>query len=178
MTMTETQTRYYITITEYVGPNERDAYGRRHRSLLRIGTEPPRTNMSREVQTRGWLGTTNDWASYAHGEYDTLEEAMESAQRSWKTFVLDDEDEGVYLLDDPSLVAVLGMGDADPWSVVDAEDWLTEPKLLYDDIRQDPSDEGIARLAERLTEEAKGDGITVDGIEEALLMIRDDALAG
>jgi hypothetical protein len=36
--------------------------------------------MSREIRTSGWLGTTNDWAKYAHGEFNTIEEAREARE--------------------------------------------------------------------------------------------------
>lgn len=32
-----------------------------------VSTEPPRTNMSREVSVHGWCGTTNDVAVYGEG---------------------------------------------------------------------------------------------------------------
>jgi hypothetical protein len=34
--------------------------------------------MSGEECTSGWLGTTNDWAEYAHGEFSSLEEARQA----------------------------------------------------------------------------------------------------
>lgn len=63
---------YYITSSEYVGPNLSD---RCNSHSYEIKTKAPRTNSSREIRTEGWLGTTNDVAEYAHGEFETLEEA-------------------------------------------------------------------------------------------------------
>jgi hypothetical protein len=69
--------KYYIVSENYVGPNV-DQNLNSH--CVRITTTPPRTNMSREIRTSGWLGTTNDWAKYAHGEFNTIEEAREARE--------------------------------------------------------------------------------------------------
>lgn len=65
---------YYVIETQYVGPNQtQDHYVDVDR--IEISTTPAITNCSHEVRTNGWCGTTNDWAVYAHGEYDTIEDA-------------------------------------------------------------------------------------------------------
>jgi hypothetical protein len=63
---------YYIIERNYVGPNP-DQHLNDH--TYKITTEPGRGNLSNEVRTQGWLGTTNDWSETAHGEYDTEEAA-------------------------------------------------------------------------------------------------------
>lgn len=52
-----------------------------------IQTEPDRTNMSDEPKSEGWLGTTNGLHAYAHGEFETLEEAATFVEEKWPTAV-------------------------------------------------------------------------------------------
>ena len=73
-----TETRYYIITTEYAGPRENlDA------DRIEIHTQPGITNTSHEVRTEGWLGQTGDWSQYAHGEYATLNDALDAVDRLW-----------------------------------------------------------------------------------------------
>ena len=62
--------KYYIIETNYVGPN--DLYDP---DTIGIYTRPAYGNMSKEPVVDGWAGTTNDWATYAHGEFDSIDEA-------------------------------------------------------------------------------------------------------
>ncbi len=62
--------KYYIIEINYIGPNplcDVDTIG--------IYKTPAYGNMSKEPVVDGWAGTTNDWATYAHGEFDSIEEA-------------------------------------------------------------------------------------------------------
>lgn len=63
-------TVYFITNREYVGPNQAE---HADADYYLIQTAPPRTNQSGQIRTEGWLGTTNDWAEYARGQFDTRE---------------------------------------------------------------------------------------------------------
>ena len=74
--MTET-THYYIITTEYAGPNPRENLDA---DRIEIHTQPGITNTSYEVRTEGWLGQTNDWSQHAHGEYATLEDALDAVK--------------------------------------------------------------------------------------------------
>lgn len=69
---------FYLISSEYVGPNKANSAGDiiGDSETIVITTTPPTANMSGEVLTSGWLGTTNDWASYAKGEYKSLELAL------------------------------------------------------------------------------------------------------
>ena len=67
-----TSTSYYITSSEYVGPNVAE---RPNSKRYYITTVAPRTNMSHEIRVSGWLGTTSDISEYACGEFETLESA-------------------------------------------------------------------------------------------------------
>ncbi len=65
-------TTYYVLSSEFLSPNPAQNL---NTHIYQITTVPGTTNMSHEVRTSGWLGTTNDTACYAHGEFDSIEEA-------------------------------------------------------------------------------------------------------
>lgn len=67
--MKKEETRYYVTSGEDIGPSDAQE------KIYYISTAAPRTNLGGTIVTAGWLGTTDDVAAYAHGAYDTLEEA-------------------------------------------------------------------------------------------------------
>jgi hypothetical protein len=69
---------YYITSSEYIGPNRPKVDTR-----ITIMTAPGRTNMSNEARLTGWLGTTNDFSCYAHGEFETEEAARAQVSANW-----------------------------------------------------------------------------------------------
>lgn len=62
--------KYYVIEIKDVGPNAKPL-----NEEYVIQNKPGCTNMSHETLENGWLGTTNDIAEYAHGVYDTIEEA-------------------------------------------------------------------------------------------------------
>ena len=64
---------FYIIEREYVGPNRDQHADDGH--IIIVQNVPGRTNSSYEERIDGWLGTTNDWAEYARGEYGSLESA-------------------------------------------------------------------------------------------------------
>lgn len=85
---------YYITEHSYAGPNQLqekfwDA------DYIVISTIPPRTNMSHEVRTEGWCGTTNDWGIYAHGEFESMEDAVEAINSRFNGSREIDDNDGV-----------------------------------------------------------------------------------
>jgi hypothetical protein len=85
---------FYIISSENVGPNADP----NHNCVWITKTEP-RTNTSNAVLTRGWLGMTNDISKYAHGEFETLEDAQDAIETLLKhdgyrvDELLDDEED-------------------------------------------------------------------------------------
>ena len=77
--------KYYIIESHYVGPNNI------HRHSITIQNEPGRANMSHEIQLDGWLGTSNDYAAYAHGTYATQEAAETYILATWPSALLADD---------------------------------------------------------------------------------------
>ena len=69
---------FYVVEHEYIGSNfssASDAEEILNNETWDILSEPPRTNLSKEIRTNGWLGSNNDWSSKAHGEFETIDEA-------------------------------------------------------------------------------------------------------
>ena len=66
--------KYYIVEQHYIGPTPRDV---EHIDFNRfeISTKPPPYEFIGFVRSRGWLGTYDNVALYAHGIYDSLEAA-------------------------------------------------------------------------------------------------------
>src|SRR5256885_2081753 len=79
---TEGYTMYYVIESKYVGPNQ-DQSQYCDVDTIGIFTAPGKTNSSREVRLEGWLGTTNDWSEYAHGEYESVEAAEAAIREKW-----------------------------------------------------------------------------------------------
>ena len=62
--------KYYVVEVRWTGPDQNT---RRYIDYdhYEVTTEPPRNNSEGSIQLSGWLGTNDDVASYAHGEYDS-----------------------------------------------------------------------------------------------------------
>lgn len=55
-------------------------------SEFTIQTESGEKNMSHEVCTEGWLGSYNNWTTYARGEFNTIEEAAAEIPENYVEF--------------------------------------------------------------------------------------------
>lgn len=95
-----------------VGPNPRDyewgtGYG--------VYRTPGRTNSSHEERIDGWLGTTRDISSSAHGEFDSLEEAekyiSEQTENDYRALEFKQDDDCVALFQQGSK-KVLSLNDS------------------------------------------------------------------
>jgi len=77
---------YYVIEKEFVGPVDFNT-GRNliiNGHYFEVRDEPGRKNMSKEIAVGApddpiWLGTSNDWAAYARGDYATEEDAIVAA---------------------------------------------------------------------------------------------------
>lgn len=72
---------YYLIASEWTGPRPNPFDPSKAGVVYTLQDTPGRTNQSREERVEGWLGTTNDWYEYAHGAYETVEEARDAAAR-------------------------------------------------------------------------------------------------
>lgn len=168
---------YYIIETNYVGPNQtQDQYV--DVDMIEISTSPAITNSSHEVRLEGWCGTTNDWAVYAHGEYQTIEEARAAIIEKFGD-VRDLSPEG-YSFDshDAAVVEIYKPGKYEPMSRQATADWAYHG--INADIGADTTDERIAELVADYEDDANRDGYTLDSdlrnfMEERRQDLRDAA---
>ena len=108
---------YYVTEHCYEGPNPDENLDA---DYFAVSTIPALTNMSHEVRTEGWCGTTGDWAVYAHGEFKSEEEAVESIKAMFDGVrEVEDDDR---LVDD--CVAMFKPGQYEPISPETLMEWM------------------------------------------------------
>lgn len=140
-----------------------------------ITTEPGTTNMSHEVRTEGWLGTTNDISRHARGEFETLEEARA------KVFELCDdkyrEREISNYEECEGVVESYYPGKYEPMDSESTGNWAYEG--LRREVRADMTDAEIEALVEQTEQEANEQGYTLctTTVEEIARELRDDLKA-
>lgn len=160
-----TETRYYIISTAYVGPN---LYENLDTDRIEIHTEPGIINTSHEIRTEGWLGQTNDWSQYAHGEYATIEDALDAVDHFWPEHREDEDEDRNIDHDDivrtfrPGRYAPISYYDLDSDNFVTADSTdaeVTENAVLLEDLANETGCtyvggiEGLVKLLmERRTE--------------------------
>lgn len=147
---------YYVIETEYVGPNQ-DQHVNDHTVI--VSTAPAHTNMSREARTRGWCGTTNDWATYAHGEYATVDGAIAAI---WKIFdeVRDSLPNGDdFPIEDEHVLKIFKPGKYEQMTREATGDFVVE--ALKNDIEASTTDDQLAHLATAYEDEANSEGYTL-----------------
>lgn len=163
---------YYLVSSEYVGANESDSSGNiiGDSETITITTTSPITNMSGEVLTHGWLGTTNDWASYAKGEYDSLELALAELKELGFTYQVDTDD----VTDGDVSVWQRPEAALEKWS---AGDWLgnamsNEEICTEYKISANTSDDQLVKISDKIDKDAENDGIKLFGSMDLLVEIR------
>lgn len=160
---------YYIIETIYTGPNwDQDQYVDADR--IEITTTPAIGNCSREVCIDGWCGTTNDWAVYAHGEYETLEEARDAIIETFGVVRDSDPNGDSFESFDENVVETYKTGKYATMSRQATADWAYEG--IKSDIEADTTDERIAELVEEYEEEANRQGFTLDSDLDCFMLDR------
>lgn len=150
---------YYLIETNYVGPNQtQDQYIDANK--IEICVSPTVTNSSGEKLTRGWCGTTNDWAVYAHGEYATIEEARAAINEIFGEVRDSDANGDSFEPDDEDVVQTFKSGKYAPMSSQNTADWAYE--WIQSDIDADTTDEHITDLVAEYEAEANRFGGTLD----------------
>ena len=169
---------YYLIEIEYVGPNERDSYGNwiGDSRVMSICTNPGRTNMSHEERTDGWLGTTNDNAVYAHGEFETLESARAAAHEMGFTKYYEPENKYVDEDDDTVEQWISEEAARAQW---DAGDWFinglgSAGTCSEYGITAKTTDEELNELVARAEREANENDAELHGTLKLFTELRDD----
>lgn len=133
-----------------------------------ISEEPERTNMSNEVRTDGWCGTTNGTCVHARGEYDSIEAA--------RTFIKAHYTEGVREVDDfytngDTIIAKFLLG---RYETLDSE---ATAAFVYDELMErigaDSSDDEIRTFADDMERAANAEiNATLTRVEEMAITHR------
>ncbi len=161
---------FYIIEEKYVGPN---ADQKPDADTIWISTVPGIANGSGEPDIEGWLGTTNGWARYAHGEYPTLQAARDALETLFGEIrdcdpngdPLESDDETVVDLYKPGAYALMGYQEA--------ADWISAG--LYQSIHTDTTDEEIRALIREWEAEANSQGYTLPPCVEGMVIDFRDA---
>lgn len=149
---------YYIVETNYVGPNQtQDEYV--DVDTIDIRATPAVTNGSHEERTEGWLGTTNDWAVYAHGEYTTLEEARAAIAEKFGETRSCDTDGYSFESDNEDVIETCKPGKYTPMSSQATADWAYHG--IQSDIEAETTDARIAELVAEYESDANSNGYTL-----------------
>ncbi|MCP5428529.1 MAG: hypothetical protein H6966_09725 [Chromatiaceae bacterium] len=157
---------YYVIETKYVGPNSNQ---HADSDTIEITTKPAITNMSHEERIDGWCGTTNDWAVYAHGEYDAEKAARNAIAEKFGECREDDNIE-TWDRAKRGVVTIFRPGKYAPMSSQATADWAYEG--IQSDIESDTTDERIAELVAEYEEEANSNGCTLDSDLEGFMQER------
>ena len=154
---------FYIIEKNYVGLGKK-----LNMDTIEIHSSPALTNMGKEM-TWGWCGTS-DWATYAHGKYETFDSAKAAiteifgeVRTSSSTSVEDFNSN--HNLD--SVVRVFKLGRYGSLSDECLADWVCE--MSYWDVKEDMSDAELAEIATSYEAELNEMGAT--GGEESIKKI-------
>lgn len=147
---------YYIIETKYSGPN-RDQYP--DADVIEIRTSPAITNGTHEERTEGWCGTTGGWAVYAHGAYETIEEARAAIATRFGEVRDSDASGDRFEPDTEAVIETYKRGKYEPMSSQATADWAYEG--IQSDIEADTTDARITELVAEYETEANRNGCTL-----------------
>ena len=157
----EGATMYYVIESNYVGPNQsQDHYI--DADTVEIRTAPARANSSDEVCIHGWCGTTNDWATYAQGMFETIE-AAEAAIRERYGDVRDRDANGDLFEPDPyaeDVVRIYKCGKYEPMGLEFTGNWCYPG--FAEDINAYTTDARLAELVDEYEALANDEGYTLN----------------
>ena len=156
--------KHYVIEENYVGANRDQNIDA---DQIKITTEPARKNMSNEVCLDGWCGTTNDWAVYARGVYDSKEAAEKFIKTLYKDTRKADFDDN-----DQSIVAVYKPGKYEPLCKEETGDFIYD--ALISSVTQTTTDDEIRALVDEWEATANSEGWTLTGAYDLAVAYRDE----
>ena len=156
--------KHYVIEVNYVGPNRDQNIDA---DQIKITTEPARKNMSNEVCLDGWCGTTNDWAVYARGEYDSKEAAEKAINALYKDTRKADFDDN-----DQSIVAVYKPGKYEPLCKEETGNFIYDS--LISSVTQTTTDDEIRALVDEWEATANEEGWTLTGAFDLAVAYRNE----
>ena len=156
--------KFYVIEEKYAGPNRDQDIDA---DQIKITTEPARKNMSNEVCLDGWCGTTDDWAVYARGVYDSkeaAEKAIEALYKEIREVEFDDNDQ--------SIVAVYKPGKYEPIGKEATGNFIFDS--LKESVTASTTDDEISALVDEWEREANSQGCTLSGAYDMAVEYRDE----
>ncbi len=160
---------FYVIEHEYVGPNRKGLFRQTSmgswvpRTQYVIQTTPGRTNMGNKEVVSGWLGTTNDNAQWALGEFESAEDARKKIDGATDAFRKMDTDSKEYeWFADCGVVEVYEEipfdGFTEAW---DPADWFDASADLF-------AGKGLAEAFAEAAADAMDEGVFLVGLREFL----------
>lgn len=149
----------YVIEHKYVGANQ-DSEQFVDADRIEISKKPATTNSSYVERIKGWCGTTNDWAIYAHGEYETTELARKAIADKFGSVRDVDANGDEFLSSDENVIEVFKLGKFEPLSRQATSDWAFEG--IEEDITIDTTDSEIDKLVGIYESNANSEGYTLD----------------
>lgn len=161
--------KYYVVATEYVGPN---ASQHVDDNTIEIYNTPAVGNMHHQPIITGWCGTTDDWAVFAHGEYDSEAAARAYIEQEWPKCREQEKDP---LVEDDA-VASFKPGEYEQWSQEQVADWIYE--AIEESISASTTDAEIDAMVQKWERIANQERATLgDYAEDLAINHRDDLQA-
>jgi len=180
--MNNTAEKFYLILSEYVGPNRKDSRGHwiGDSRVMNICSRAGRTNSSRQELINGWLGTTNDNSLTACGEYDSIEAARSEAHRLGFTSEAVSEDEYPSIDDDDDTIVqwISPVAAREQW---DADDWF-HTGCSRDDTRQNygitdkTTDDELDAIIETAEAEAEANNAEPHGLDDLFYELRNELI--
>ena len=167
----------YLQTCEWVGPVGNTDGPEKHGPEIIVTAEPARGNSGTHPEIiDGWLGTTNDWYRVAHGEYETVGDALAEAERQFGQLYLPTDEHAES--DNEALAVRWDRNRAA--GHVDAGDWLYDARHgLMREMRDGKSVEALAaQLEAEALDPLNSDnpaGIILHGAESYLRTLLDEA---
>lgn len=156
--------KHYVIEERYTGPNQDQHIDA---DVIKITTEPARTNSSNEICLDGWCGTTNDWAVYARGEYDNKEAAESFIAETYKDARFLEESDIV----EGDTVAIYKPGKYEPLCKEATGNFIYDS--LQESVTVSTTDAEISALVDDWEAAAHEQGCTLTGAYDMAVEYRD-----
>jgi len=139
--------------------------------IVKIATEPARTNSSNEICTDGWCGTTNDVSVIAFGQHDSQEEAQAFIDQYFNGDLrYTDWDEN-----DDDIVVVYKLGKYEPMGKEATGNFIYDS--LVESVTSDTNDYELNDMVNEWEREARRNLGTLTGAYDLAVEYRDGLLS-
>lgn len=159
--------KFYVTETEYVGPQSDHNATDGH--WFDIRTKPEFGNTRDDIILHGWCGVDRDYSVYAHGEFDTLEQARHFIEEKLEGKFREEDDVRYYCF----VSARYKVGKYVPYSAEHTYEWARD---TLSEISSNMTDDQIRLFADKMESEANSEGITLNRktLEKMFIEQRDE----